>query len=149
MYKFALKEIIQKPLFGYGPGSWKNYYEYGEAMWEKVKDKGGDYYWHFLRKDYIDYRNTHFHNLYLDTTYQTGLIGLIVFLLVIIIGLRKIYLTKIMNNEKEEILTIGILFSLIVILIISLLDGPLFGIEKSVLFFYILGMGLILSNKND
>jgi O-antigen ligase len=77
------------------------------------------------------------HNIILDTSYNTGLIGLVLLSSIFFIILKRSWKSR--HIPLEE----GIFYSTIAILANSMLDMPLFGTEVAALFYFLAGIALI------
>ena len=118
MYKFGLKLIKEKPLFGYTPKTAINMQENANKL-------------------------THFHNIYLDILVDFGIVGFILFLIVIYNIFRRLIILYIKTKSP---LPLMLIFAWISIMISENFDVFLKMPYSAGLFFW--ATGLILDNDN-
>jgi O-antigen ligase len=133
IWQVALRMIRDKPLFGQGLSTFMgNFARFGK-----------DYY--YLKESIIPYA----HNCYLQIAAETGIIGLVSFLLLIgtfFISTIK-NLAKIKDRFYHAVLS-AVSAGIIVTLVHSLVDTNLYSLQLSVLFWIMLGINAaIIRNK--
>lgn len=101
----AIDQIKQKPILGYGLGSQKNQFK-----WQIEKNLLSQDFDYEFNKAAISVSNRNLHNQYLQFFYESGLIGLLLFLTGIFLMLIKFYKQK--QHSKALIL---LLFSIFLI----------------------------------
>lgn len=115
-WKTALTMFKESPLLGKGIGTYMNYLP-----------------------RYTDVRSYQYaHNSYLQLLVETGILGLIAFLLILIQWLKN-SLNFIMHN-KENYIFLGIFCGLCAFLIHSFFDNQLFSLKLATLFWLLLGL---------
>jgi len=103
LWKFTYKKLIKRPIFGWGPGTFK----------DLVKKEGPK------KVDHLGYN----HNGFLQMLFQFGIAGGLLVFLLIYITVKSITSLKFNNNVLKEwrIYTIG---CIVMILIFNLADSP-------------------------
>ena len=132
MWLVAVRMIKARPLFGQGLSTFMgNFARFGQ-----------DYY--YLKHGIIPYA----HNCYLQIAAETGIVGLVSFLMVI--GTFLIYtmksLTKMKDKFRHAVLS-GISAGIIVTLVHSAVDTNLYSLQLSVLFWIMLGINAALQRE--
>lgn len=133
MATYVISEIKISPLFGEGPGSFRLYQNYLWKYLEEANETSG----YFYSSSPILHRNTHMHSIIFDTLLNVGLIGALILFLIFFIVMKKAWKNK--KTPLEE----GIFYSLVAVLLNSILDMPLYGIEIATLFYIFSGMAII------
>lgn len=118
MYKFGLRLIKEKPIFGHTPKTATN-------MQEKITVL------------------PHFHNIYLDMWVNFGIIGLILFLIIIYNIFRRLIIAYI---QTKSLLPLMLIFAWIAIMLSECFDCFLKTPYAAGLYFWV--TGLILDNDN-
>lgn len=137
MDEYSLQKTFEDPLFGAGIGSYQTYQKYIlDSL--KVNNITTEYsYKYYNITTNILYRNTHMHNIILDTSFNTGLIGLILLSLIFFMILKSSWEGRAIPLKE------GIFYSIIAILANSMLDMPLYGTEVAAFFYTLAGIALI------
>lgn len=124
IWKTALMMIKEHPLLGVGNGNFVSYYD---AYTAKYKDL---YIWEHFR-----YPS---HNSYLKVESELGIVGIISFLGILILGLRKIFrFIKTTDNKYYKYFYTGFLASSISFYFMNLADN-LFFVPKTTAYFWLL-----------
>lgn len=134
--KSSFKIFFENPVNGKGPGAIKKYLQLKEAS--IIKNNSA---FRFINSSYS-------HNDYIQIIAETGLIGLLLFLLLIFSVLYNLEKKIIYYDNLKFIYTICIVFSIFFILIESFFNFPLFVFPTAPLFFFFLGL-LCSSNFED
>jgi O-antigen ligase len=125
IWQASSKMIVDHPIIGIGPGNFQKIY------------LGYQQYF----PPYLEWAVPHPHNIYLALWLQTGIIGLIGFLALIIFWIRGILHTLLIDTEKTSIqwTLLGILITL---LLIGLLDTPYWKTDLAYEFWLLIALGL-------
>jgi|DewCreStandDraft_4_1066084.scaffolds.fasta_scaffold02906_17 O-antigen ligase len=126
--KSSLKIFIENPVTGKGPGAIKKYLQLKQASIIKNNPS-----FRFINSSYS-------HNDYIQIIAETGLIGLLLFLVLIFSILHHIEKNIIYYDSFKFIYTICVIFSIFFVLIESFFNFPLFVFPTSSLFFFFLGL---------
>ena len=124
-YKKALNLSFEKPLFGYGLGSWK----YESLPYEESKNKD-------LLVPYYT------HNDFLQIFFELGFIGLVAYLFILITLFKKIIHT---DAQFKGVL----LITFLMFLLNSLLNFPLHRSQEIIPFIIVVSMIFSLNNKGN
>lgn len=132
IWQVAVRMIKAKPIFGHGLSTFMgNFTSYGK-----------DYY--YLKESIIPYA----HNCYLQIAAETGIVGLMSFLM--LIGTFFVHtissLAKIKDKFYHAVLS-GISAGIIVTLVHSAVDTNLYSLQLSVLFWLMLGLNAALQRN--
>jgi O-antigen ligase len=131
IWKSSLKILKDNPIFGIGPGNFQNkYLEYQKYF-----------------PPYLEWAVPEPHNLYLAFWLQSGILGIIGFLLIISAWLKNIIAE--IKNQKNSPIFLAALFSIMLyILIHGLIDTPYWKNDLSVIFWIIFSLGILKEIKN-
>ncbi|MFN4227266.1 MAG: O-antigen ligase family protein [Candidatus Ratteibacteria bacterium] len=119
----TFRMILKKPLFGYGFGNFIFFYPYF-----RVRK-------YFLQPESTPVTN-HSHNEYLEIWAETGIIGLLLFLIFIF----SFIITSIRNKKSSKILLDGIIGGIISVLLDNIFSTNLRNPSTSMYFWFLLGM---------
>lgn len=130
----AIQMIKDKPLFGHGLSTFMG----------KFPAYGQDYY--YLKEGVIPYA----HNCYLQLAAETGITGLLSFLLLLWMFLTHTVrsLTKKIKNKFQHAVLSGVSAGIIATLIHSAVDTNLYSLQLSVLFWIMLGLNAALQQDD-
>jgi len=128
MWKSAINMIKEKPVFGFGTGAVRYFYQkYQSEILKKNQNLT------FIKTSYV-------HNDYLQITAEFGIIGLFLFVLFIISLIYFFDKNSYLLDIKEYFFSICIISSLIFILCESFFNFPLFVLPSSAIFFICSGI---------
>ncbi len=125
IWQSSAKMISDHPFFGIGPGNFQTTYLA---------------YQHYF-PPYLEWAVPHPHNLYLAFWLQTGIIGLIGFLILIVLWIRSLLCTRTDIPKKASVkwTLVGIFITL---LLIGLLDTPYWKNDLAYQFWLLMALGL-------
>ncbi|MBR3628083.1 MAG: O-antigen ligase family protein [Elusimicrobia bacterium] len=121
MHKYAIDSFKKHPLFGLGPSQSTIQEEFSKI--EKEKDK----------------EQWHLHSIYLDTLSDFGLTGLLLFLIIIFLVIKNLF---IIYNQYNSAFVLALIFAWIAILIGDYVDTVLADPFLSSLYFWFTGIAL-------
>ncbi|RJP32134.1 MAG: hypothetical protein C4527_06560 [Candidatus Omnitrophota bacterium] len=127
-YRAALAMIAEKPLFGFGIGTFA-------IQFPQFRSDELSTYLPF-KEFYVD----HAHNEYLEIAAETGLVGLFFYLLVIALVTLKIWKTVMQCRSRENLILIGLWCGMVGILIHNLFTVTLRHTPTAFLLWSILGL---------
>lgn len=128
MHKYAIDSFKKHPLFGLGPSQSTIQEEFSRIKKEKNKEQ-----WHL-------------HSIYLDTLSDFGLIGLLLFLLIIFLVIKNLF---IVYNQYYSAFVLALIFAWIAILIGDYVDTVLADPFLSSLYFWFTGFALSKREEKD
>ena len=135
IWESSIKILKDNPIFGIGPGNFQNkYLEYQKYF-----------------PPYLEWAVPQPHNLYLAFWLQSGIAGIIGFLVLVIVWIRNLLKTIKMNDNIGKY-TIVILGVMLYILIHGLVDTPYWKNDLAAAFWIIFSLGAIIpkiSQKNE
>ena len=136
-YIAAITEWVKKPIFGHGWGYFSEYYQ------DKIFDLSDPAY----NREYLDC-----HNVYIQLLCETGIVGFLIIIGLMIIILHKTY--KLIDyHKKNKTMLPSLLFSLgyqIFFLLYCMSGNPLYDPQCYVLYFVVIGITIcfeIMKNK--
>jgi O-antigen ligase len=135
LYRIALWEIKDKPLFGFGPGQGA---VHKEEYFERLPDKG------LLLKGF-----QHLHNFCLNFGADFGLVGLVLFLLLAVSWLKNIWKIFINSTGFVKAFSFGLFWAVISILLGDCLDTLLRGPGVAMELFWLTGMLFSISKEGE
>ena len=121
MHKYAINSFKKHPLFGLGPSQSTIQEEFSKI--EKEKDK----------------EQWHLHSIYLDTLSDFGLIGLLLFLLIVFLIIKNLFIIYYQHNS---VFVLALILAWIAILIGDYVDTVLADPFLSSLYFWFTGLAL-------
>ncbi|MBP7791984.1 MAG: O-antigen ligase family protein [Candidatus Goldbacteria bacterium] len=135
--KSSLKIFMDKPVYGAGPGSIKKLLQLKESDFLRENDS-----LKFINSSYA-------HNDYLQIISETGVIGILLFIFLILLVSYMVEKEIVYYNDKEYIFTLCVFSSVLFILIESYFNFPLFVFPSCMLFYFFLGLlyGDVSSDK--
>lgn len=103
LWSTALKQIKQQPFFGYGLGSQDNLFK-----WQVEKDLLGEEFNFEAKQASLKLAELNLHNQYLQFLYESGIVGLFCFILILISLYKTFYKQK--NFKELVVFTLVLLF---------------------------------------
>jgi len=132
LYKVALSEIKDRPLFGCGPGQGIRQKAYFETLPENMRNLG---------------RHPALHSFYLNLTADFGLAGLLIFIIIIALIFKRLLTILHLSDNPANVFAFGLFWGLIGLLIGDCFDTILRGPGVAMEFFWALGIVFRLSNE--
>lgn len=135
-WKSGIRMFKEKPVFGWGPGTYQFFY----ASYQHPNEKT------IISTNAADRGNAH--SEYIGALAESGLLGSILFsLLVLIVGIRSVNMFYKTVNEKERVLIASTLLGLVTYFIHALFNNFLDMDKVSVLFWAMISILMILDLK--
>jgi O-antigen ligase len=129
IWKSGLKITADNPIWGVGPGNFQNkYLEYQKYF-----------------PPYLEWAVPQPHNLYLAFWLESGIIGLLGFLILVAFWLFKIIISTLRNKSESNIVLATII---IYILLHGLIDTPIWKNDLAFVFWIIIALGIKKSHHN-
>ncbi len=141
LWKESIEMIKDHPLFGIGPGMWKDYtYEYGERF----------YYYYAHLEEWLMASSCDPHNMYLKICTEYGIIAVISFICLIIYVIKKALgaIKQSIDYEPKHIL-IGMLSLLVSWLVTSMFTRSFFWPQGTILTGLIFWLAIAVIIKMD
>ena len=135
IWEVTLNKIVDKPLFGFGVGRFEAEYNNWQAEYftEHPEDKRSP-------KGLAAGNTKYCFNEYFELTSETGLIGLLLFLLVIFSALAP-YIKQVFLNIPEKNSIVNLISpSLVTILFCALVSFPFFSLPTNIVFFTVISL---------
>ena len=128
LVKSSLEIFMDNPFFGSGPGAIKKMLQLKEAEFLK-KNKSLS----FINSSYS-------HNDYIQIISETGIIGILLFLLLVFTVFHKVEKNIINFNNKKYIFILCLSFSVFFILFEAFFNFPLFIFPTTMFFYFFIGL---------
>lgn len=129
LWKAALNQWSERPLMGWGPGTYAKTAEPFKAPYEQLI--------HYPGRPAGFRTNGHCHNLYLMVALQTGIVGLALFLAFLAAAVRQIW------RQPEPALKWGVLAALAAFLVGGLFEYNVGDVEVATLLFFLMGLACV------
>lgn len=127
VWEDSLKTLKHRPLTGYGLNTFMD-------VFQKHRRQGGGN---------IQYPPTYAHNGYVQIAFETGILGLLAFLWIVIRLFRETigkFWEKVSQDHHFSVLLMGLLSAVFASLIHNCVDTDLYSLQLSVLLWYMIGM---------